>query len=141
MDFKRDIYASLLQWKKNNSGKVLEVSGARQVGKTYILTKFAKENYKKFIYINMMQTSGQEFIACLDKASRWEPGEERVKQPIHKAFALFDCKLMKYKSLQGYIRLSDSLQGNFGRISSLQAVTLERQCKKNISFRPEILRQ
>ena len=76
MDLKRDIYASLLQWKGSNSGKVLEVSGARQVGKTYILTKFAKENYKKFIYINMMQTSGQEFIACLDQASRWKPGEE-----------------------------------------------------------------
>lgn len=51
MDLKRDIYARLLQWKKSSSGKVLEVSGARQVGKTYILTKFAKENYKNYIYI------------------------------------------------------------------------------------------
>lgn len=94
MDLKRDIYSSLLKWKKSNSGKVLEVSGARQVGKTYILTKFAKENYKNFIYINMMQTSGQEFTACLDKTSRWEPGEERLDQPIHKAFALFDRGFM-----------------------------------------------
>ena len=80
MDFKRDIYDSLLQWKRSNSGKVLEVSGARQVGKTYILTKFGKENYKNFIYINMMQTSGQEFMICLDKAARWEPGEEQSDQ-------------------------------------------------------------
>ena len=34
-DLKRDIYESLLEWKKNYSGKVLEVEGARQVGKTY----------------------------------------------------------------------------------------------------------
>lgn len=58
MDLKRDIYDCLVQWKCRNSGKVLEVSGARQVGKTYILTKSAKENYKDFLYINMMQTSG-----------------------------------------------------------------------------------
>ena len=90
MDLKRDIYDCLVQWKRRNSGKVLEVSGARQVGKTYILTKFAKENYKDFFYINMMQTSGREFIACLDQAVRWKPGEERIENPIHKALKLFD---------------------------------------------------
>ncbi len=90
MDLKRDIYDSLVQWKHRNSGKVLEVSGARQVGKTYILTKFAKENYHNFFYINMMQTSGQDFIACIEEAARWNPGEERIEKPIHKALKLFD---------------------------------------------------
>ena len=90
MDLKRDIYNRLLIWKDRNSGKVLEVSGARQVGKTYILTKFARENYRSFFYINMMQTSGQEFLSCLDRATKWEPGEERLKQPIHRALELFD---------------------------------------------------
>lgn len=70
--------------------KVLEVNGARQAGKTYILTKFAKENYKKFLYINMMQISGHDFLLCLDKASRWEPGEKRIEHPIHDALKLFD---------------------------------------------------
>lgn len=41
----RAIYQDLMKWKKSDSGKVLEVNGARQSGKTYILTKFAKENY------------------------------------------------------------------------------------------------
>lgn len=90
MDLKRDIYENLLQWKNRNSGKVLEINGARQVGKTYILTKFAVENYKRFIYINMMQTSGQEFISCLDKAMEWEPGQKRIEKPIHRALELFD---------------------------------------------------
>ena len=90
MDLKRDIYENLLQWKKRDSGKVLEINGARQVGKTYILTKFAEENYNNFIYINMMQTSGQEFISCLDKATEWEPGQKRIEKPIHKALELFD---------------------------------------------------
>ena len=53
-DLKRDIYKNLLSWKEKNSGKVLEVNGARQVGKTYILTKFARENYESFFYINII---------------------------------------------------------------------------------------
>ena len=89
-DLKRDIYANLLEWKENNSGKVLEIEGARQVGKTYIISKFAKENYTTYIYINMVQISGKEFLKCLDVAEKWEPGEERVEKPIHRALELFD---------------------------------------------------
>lgn len=48
MELKRDIYKKLLDWKKRGSHKVLELRGARQVGKTYILNKFAQENYFKF---------------------------------------------------------------------------------------------
>ncbi|MGE9943111.1 ATP-binding protein [Bariatricus sp. SGI.161] len=90
MDLKRDIYWELVQWKEKDNGKVLEVNGARQVGKTYILTKFAEENYENILYINMMQTSGQEFVECLERTTKWEPGEPRVEKPIHKALKLFD---------------------------------------------------
>lgn len=107
MDLKRDIYKKLLIWKNRNSGKVLEVSGARQAGKTYILTKFAKENYKSFLYINMMQTSGQEFLSCLSRVTQWEPGEERIQQPIHKALTLFDDNFMDD---EGTIVLIDEIQ-------------------------------
>ena len=61
MDLRRTIYNKLLEWKDENSEQVLQLEGARQVGKTYILQKFAKENYKNFIYINMAQTSGRRF--------------------------------------------------------------------------------
>lgn len=40
MELKRTIYQKLLDWKKENTGRVLELEGARQVGKTYILKKF-----------------------------------------------------------------------------------------------------
>ena len=49
MELKRDIYEKLLDWKKRDSHKVLELRGARQVGKTYILNKFAQENYKHIV--------------------------------------------------------------------------------------------
>lgn len=88
-ELQRDIYKDLIKWKENRSGKVLELSGARQVGKTFILTKFGKENYKDFVYINMAQTSGKDFIKCLDLAEKWEPGQKRVEKPLHRAFELF----------------------------------------------------
>ncbi|MDR1547185.1 MAG: AAA family ATPase [Hungatella sp.] len=90
LELKRDIYQELIIWKKYDSGKVLELEGARQTGKTFILDKFAREYYQKYFYINMLQTSGAEYLACLEKATKWEPGETRIEKPLHKAFKLFD---------------------------------------------------
>ncbi len=90
LEIKRDIYEKLIEWKKEDSGKVLELNGARQVGKTFILDKFARENYKRYFYINMMQTSGREFVECYHAATSWKPGEKRIEKPLHKTFELFD---------------------------------------------------
>ena len=89
MELKRDIYGDLLKWKQK-SRKVLELKGARQTGKTFILDKFGRENYTVYIYINMAQTTGQEFLACLDQAGKWEVGEPRPTDPIYRALKLFD---------------------------------------------------
>ena len=55
MELGRMIYRDLLAWKTEKTGRVLELQGARQVGKTYILKKFAKENFEHFHYINMAE--------------------------------------------------------------------------------------
>ena len=39
-------------WKNNYIKTPLMLIGARQTGKTYILDKFCKENFEKYIYIN-----------------------------------------------------------------------------------------
>ena len=59
MELRRNIYIKLLAWKKENTGRVLELQGARQVGKTYILKKFGKENFSKMVYINMAENTGK----------------------------------------------------------------------------------
>lgn len=95
LDLRRTIYQDLLSWKEEASGKVLEVNGARQVGKTYILDKFARENYKTYIYINMVQSSGKAFLECLNSVrGEWKPGEKREAKPIHKAMNLFDSQFV-----------------------------------------------
>lgn len=43
----------LLEWKETGMKKPLMVVGARQIGKTYIIEKFAKENFEEYIYINL----------------------------------------------------------------------------------------
>ena len=52
--FKRKIEEELTNWKKNLSinRKAFVLKGLRQIGKTYIVKKFAYENYKNVIYIN-----------------------------------------------------------------------------------------
>ena len=49
---KRDIYAQLLVWKNKPKRKSLILKGARQVGKTFIIKKFAETEYQNYIYIN-----------------------------------------------------------------------------------------
>lgn len=49
---RRKIENELLEWKNKKDKMCLVVKGARQVGKTYIIDKFARENYKNYIYIN-----------------------------------------------------------------------------------------
>ena len=59
---KRNVYAQLLKWKERPDHATLEVSGARQVGKTYIVNKFADEQYRNKIYINLLDFSGELFL-------------------------------------------------------------------------------
>lgn len=65
MELRRNIYQKLVNWKNEKTGHVLELKGARQVGKTCILKKFGKENFKNMIYINMTEISGQDFLKCI----------------------------------------------------------------------------
>lgn len=48
----RKIISQLKQWKESPFRKPLILAGARQVGKTYILKEFGKQEYKHVAYIN-----------------------------------------------------------------------------------------
>lgn len=53
MEFYRKIYENLLEWKNNSKGRnALLIEGARRVGKTTIVEKFGKENYRSYIIID-----------------------------------------------------------------------------------------
>ncbi len=49
---RRKISDDLLAWKNTPKKKCLLVTGARQIGKTFIIEDFARKNYTNYIYIN-----------------------------------------------------------------------------------------
>lgn len=51
---KRKIETVLAKWKKSEDRKPLVIKGIRQCGKTYIVQKFAKENYESVVYMNFI---------------------------------------------------------------------------------------
>lgn len=52
---KRKFYNYLVDWKHTKDKECLLVKGARQIGKTYIIDQFGKENYKTYVYINFVE--------------------------------------------------------------------------------------
>lgn len=52
---KRKVYDELLKWKNNPNHKCLMVKGARQVGKTYLIRQFGKNEYQSYIEINFIK--------------------------------------------------------------------------------------
>ena len=59
---KRKIDSYLINWKKDVDRKPLIVKGARQVGKTESIRRFAEENYKSVIYINFVEEPKYKLI-------------------------------------------------------------------------------
>ena len=51
---RRKIESILAEWKDSKSKKPLVIKGIRQCGKTYIVQKFAKENYESVVYMNFI---------------------------------------------------------------------------------------
>ncbi|MDO5422482.1 MAG: AAA family ATPase [Eubacteriales bacterium] len=90
MYLKRFVYDRLLDWKNESGHSTLEVSGARQVGKTYLINKFADEHYTHKIYINLFELSGKQFLECYNQAADWKPGTKRPEHPLMDAFRLYE---------------------------------------------------
>jgi len=54
MDYmKREIERELLQWKEKKNRLPLILRGARQVGKSYIVEKFGREQFENFLTVNL----------------------------------------------------------------------------------------
>lgn len=49
---KRKLYNALIEWKNDPERKPLVLEGARQVGKTWLLKEFGKNEYQNLVYVN-----------------------------------------------------------------------------------------
>lgn len=125
MYLKRKIYKKLLSWKEE-SDLTLEVTGARQVGKTYIIRKFAEENFACVVYINMLEASGQEFIDCIREAKAWKPGTERPVQPLHKALSLYESA---FRDTEETVVIIDEIQESPDVYNLIREFTRNFNCR------------
>ena len=57
---KRKIYSKLLEWKKQRNGATaVLIEGARRIGKSYIVEKFARNEYDSYIIIDFNNNCGE----------------------------------------------------------------------------------
>lgn len=52
---KRKVYNDLINWKKEGMEKPLMIIGSRQIGKTYIIEEFCKNEFENYIEINLQK--------------------------------------------------------------------------------------
>ncbi len=53
MDFNRKAYSKLKEWKEKSQGEsAMLIEGARRVGKSYLSTRFARNEYDSYIYMD-----------------------------------------------------------------------------------------
>lgn len=64
---RRSIYADLLKWKESKTRKPLMLYGARQVGKTYILKEFGKNEFENVVYVNCHLNEALKTLFSQDK--------------------------------------------------------------------------
>ena len=79
IEFERKAYREILNWKESLAGKTaLLVEGARRVGKTHLVKRFAQQEYESYIYIDFSAKGKQvrayrrAFEECDDVANLLE---------------------------------------------------------------------
>ena len=105
---KRKIDTFLFNWKENPERKPLIVKGARQVGKTESICRFADENYKSVIYINFVEEPKYKLITedgyktddIIRNISRMDPSKKFI---AGETILIFD-------ELQEYPEIATSLK-------------------------------
>lgn len=104
---KREIVKDLIKWKKSKNRKPLIIHGARQVGKTYIIKQFGKENYENIIYVNF-ETNHELSTQISDSID--------AKYVINKLELFYGEKIIPGKTLIFF----DEIQANERALTSLK---------------------
>lgn len=60
--FERDIQNVFYKWKNAKTRTILRLDGARQIGKTTEIFKFAYRNYTNVLYINLSETNNKDIF-------------------------------------------------------------------------------
>ena len=91
---KRDLYKSLVNWKNSSHRKPLILQGARQVGKTWLMREFGKNEFEQVVYLNFESSERLKslFVSDFDIKRILSVVEIEVNQKIQpdKTLLIFD---------------------------------------------------
>lgn len=79
---KRKFYEVLKTWKQTNIETPLMVVGARQIGKTYIINEFCKNEFEDYIYINFMEKPS--IVDIFEEKSDFETKVKKIELELNK---------------------------------------------------------
>ena len=114
---KRKFYNTLLEWKKNNIKMPLMVIGARQIGKTYIIDEFCKQEFEDYIYINLWEKPS--IVKIFDEETDFEIKIKKLELELNR-------RIIPEKTIIFF----DEIQESEGAISSLKAF-----CESNLPYK------
>lgn len=114
---KRKFYDVLMNWKAKNINTPLMVVGARQIGKTYIINEFCKNEFEDYIYINLMEK--QSIVKIFEEDSDFETKVKKIELELNR-------KIIAEKT----IVFIDEIQESEKAISYLKAF-----CESNSHYR------
>lgn len=114
---KRKFYNILIDWKNKNINTPLMVVGARQIGKTYIIDEFCKNEFEDYIYINLMEK--KSIVKIFEEDSDFETKVKKLELELNK-------KIIPDKT----VVFIDEIQESENAISSLKAF-----CESKLNYR------
>lgn len=79
---KRKFYNILIDWKNKNIDIPLMVIGARQIGKTYIIDEFCRNEFEDYIYINLMEK--QSIVRIFEENSDFDTKVKKLELELNR---------------------------------------------------------
>lgn len=128
----RKIEAELIAWKKSTGRMPLVLHGARQVGKTFVVKKFANEHYANFVYLNFEANAQLQAIFTKDLSPKRIVAELSVLMGVaiqeHTTLLFFDEIQASERALTALKYFSeDSPDYHIIAAGSLLGVALHRE--------------
>ena len=118
---KRKAYDRLLFWKHHKSKQALLVSGARQIGKTYLVREFGHAEYESMVEINLLEdaASREALSSATSAAQVFERLTVLADVPLvpHKTLVFID-EIQESPELLTYIKFLVDGHGEFDYVLS-----------------------
>lgn len=115
--FVRDIQKELAAWRQDESHKVLQLEGSRQIGKTTELLKFAYGNYEYVIYVNIANDK-YRFLECINSGVNAMEMEKYCRR----------AKLPHYIDNKNTILIIDEIQDSSSVYNSIREMDAKLNC-------------